>query len=83
MKTVQMNKASSRAIVSITRLKDIVKSIIDEGGSSKKAKFGPIFYEMEKSTYTGNYLKGQRSGYGEIVYGDGSLYYGNWSKDLK
>ena len=44
--------------------------------------FGPVYYD-DGSTYTGQYLKGQKHGYGEVVYLDGSSYVGNWKNDLR
>lgn len=44
---------------------------------------GPYLYTKTKETYKGQYLRGQRFGYGELVSNDGELYQGFWKEDMK
>jgi len=44
---------------------------------------GPVFYEIERSTFRGCFSKGQRNGLGISIYEDGSLYYGLWKDDKR
>lgn len=45
--------------------------------------YGPLFYNMENSTYKGQYKNCERWGYGECIYLDGSGYMGMWEQDKR
>lgn len=44
-------------------------------------KLGPFRYKSSGDTYKGQYFKGQRQGYGELVTKSGETYVGEWDYD--
>lgn len=48
---------------------------------SKSPVLGPYKYQ-NGATYKGQYKFGQRSGYGTLVWDDGSIYEGFWENDM-
>ena len=43
--------------------------------------FGPYRYKESGDTYTGQYFRGQRMGFGELVTNSGECYVGHWDFD--
>ena len=39
--------------------------------------------EFEDGTYDGDWKAGKREGYGEMTWGDGSIFKGTWKNDLR
>jgi len=83
MKTKVMNKYTERVGQVLQRFKDSLLKIELSFDQKSSKKGGPYFYEVELSTYIGSYKSGRRCGYGQIVYGDSTLYEGSWMKDSK
>lgn len=85
MRQKYMNKKGQVALEQLNELcckSDMKKELENWKNVNDYPTIGPIFYD-DGSTYNGQFLKGQKCGYGELVFPDGSFYMGMWKDDQK
>ena len=73
-----MNPISALASGAISRLPQFKSNLI-----SKNPVFGPLKYKSNGDTYKGQYLRGQKDGFGELTTTKGEGYVGEFRGDLK
>lgn len=85
MIALRMNSQSKHAVEALNNLssKSNLKNDIKQWKTIFKYEtHGPVCYD-DGSTYKGQFVKGQKWGYGEMVYVDGSCYMGQWTGDMR
>lgn len=70
-----LNSLSSEAKKAMDELREF--TLVKE--REKLPVLGPYLYLKNKSTYYGQYKKGQKHGIGQCVWKDGSKYHGEWN----
>lgn len=75
-----LNEFSEKVKETITTLKEFKLTLEDDPATINHPIFGPYLYENGDS-YKGQFFKGLREGYGELVTKDGEAYFGTWKED--
>ena len=79
-----MNKKSKIASAAYKKALEnsSLKRDLDLWQSSDKQLIGPICYD-NGDTYLGEFVRGQKDGYGDMIYTNGAFYRGMWKADYR
>lgn len=80
VQTSNMNPYADKAKEIVKDLEEFKLSLKEDPATSSNPTLGPYLYP-NGDTYKGQYFRGDREGYGEIVSKGGEVYYGQWDKD--
>lgn len=78
--TPNLNELSEKVLETVKTLKEFKLTLEDDPDTINNPILGPYLYE-NGDTYKGQYFKGQRVGYGELVTKEGEAYFGVWKND--
>lgn len=77
-----INKVALSALNNFSQKSNLKAEIKQWQGVYRYEFHGPVCYD-DGSTYKGQFVRGQKCGFGEMVYVDGSCYIGIWKNDLR